>query len=210
MGGGPLGWPCGGEACPQEGLSFCFSPQGYTDEPVSKILSHVEEGNVVQLDRWDLRAEPNAEAGPEEREEGATDRVGRPRRAVGVWDSQEAELGPFPIPLFQDFGQSLHFFIYTMGIMYSPHNTAVIQPLGKYLLSTCSLPGTFLSSEQDKVPLVELLQTVAHGEGKPGKMPAGEGALVYRAPRGAEGQSLRQAGGGEEVLVDLVTCRKGL
>uniref|UniRef100_A0A8C9T496 Diacylglycerol kinase n=1 Tax=Scleropages formosus TaxID=113540 RepID=A0A8C9T496_SCLFO len=42
---------------------------GYADEPVSKILCQVEEGSVVQLDRWNLQVESSPSQVPEGAEE---------------------------------------------------------------------------------------------------------------------------------------------
>lgn len=40
--------------------------QGYTDEPISKILANIGESDTVLLDRWQLKVVPNTSAEPNE------------------------------------------------------------------------------------------------------------------------------------------------
>ena len=58
--------------------SHLLTSQGYSDEPLDKILMHVEEGPVVELDRWQLNVWPNprvsGEGGRKGGREGGTSR----------------------------------------------------------------------------------------------------------------------------------------
>lgn len=36
--------------------------QGYTDEPIGKILSNIANSDTVLLDRWNVKIEPNVDA----------------------------------------------------------------------------------------------------------------------------------------------------
>ena len=51
-----------------------LASQGYSDEPLDKILMHVEEGPVVELDWWQLNVWPNPRVSGEGGREGGTNR----------------------------------------------------------------------------------------------------------------------------------------
>ena len=43
-----------------------YTSYSYTDEPISKILTNIADGEIVHLDRWKCEVEKNPDAEPNE------------------------------------------------------------------------------------------------------------------------------------------------
>ncbi|XP_078000630.1 diacylglycerol kinase zeta-like isoform X2 [Glandiceps talaboti] len=64
---------------------------GYTDEPISKILCSIEEGPVVQLDRWNLIVEKNADVEVDPEDVGNTTKENPPLDVINNYFSLGAD-----------------------------------------------------------------------------------------------------------------------
>ncbi|XP_027962020.1 diacylglycerol kinase iota [Eumetopias jubatus] len=124
---------------------------GYTDEPVSKILCQVEDGTIVQLDRWNLHVERNPDLPPEELEDGVC------KLPLNVFNNYFS-LG-FDAHVTLEFHESRGWED-DLKVLYSSVYAFSYQGVGKYLKPFSVL----LNSKEEVLTWQAALQVGGHGE----------------------------------------------